>query len=154
MRRTLVVGSGLVLATCVACSEAPSRQPAATSPPGGAGYDAVMLALPKGDARAGRQAFLNLKCTACHSVANEAGFPPPFSNNLGPALDLRRPFRSPSEVATAIVAPSHSISSGTSPELKARLEGELSPMGDFSQAMTVRQLADMVEYLRTTPTAP
>jgi mono/diheme cytochrome c family protein len=154
MRRTLIVGSGLLLATWLACSGAPSSPPAATSQPGDSGYEAVMLALPKGDARAGRQAFLDLKCTACHKVADETGFPEPFSDNLGPELDLRRPFRSPSEVATAIVAPSHSISSGTSPEVKARLEGELSPMGDFSQAMTVRQLADMVEYLRTTPPAP
>lgn len=154
MRQTMIVVLGLVLGTWLGCSGAPSSPPATTPAAGDSGYDAVMLALPKGDAQAGRQAFVDLKCTVCHRVADEPAFPAPFSDNLGPDLDLRRPYRSPSDVATAIVAPSHSISSGTSPEVKARLEGALSPMGDFSQAMTVRQLADLVEYLRSTPAAP
>jgi hypothetical protein len=38
--------------------------------------------------------------------------------------------------------------------LKTRLEGVLSPMGDFSQAMTVRQLSDLVAYLRSIPATP
>jgi mono/diheme cytochrome c family protein len=151
MRQTMLVVLGLVLGTWLGCSDDP---PAASAAAEDSGYDAVMLALPTGNAHAGRQAFLDLKCTTCHTVAGEPGFPAPFSDNLGPELDLRRPYRSPSDVATAIVAPSHSISSGTSPEMKARLEGALSPMGDFSQAMTVRQLADLVEYLRRTPPAP
>ena len=37
-------------------------------------YGTVTLTLPKGDAKAGRQAFQDLKCTVCHRVAGETGF--------------------------------------------------------------------------------
>lgn len=45
--------------------------------------------------------------------------------------------------ASSIVAPSHEIG----PEARKMMEGELSPMGDFSDAMSVRQLIDLVAYL-------
>jgi hypothetical protein len=37
----------------------------------------------------------------------------------------------------------------TSDEIKKQLEGVLSPMGDFSRTMTVRQLADLLAYLQS-----
>lgn len=42
----------------------------------------------------------------------------------------------------------------TSDAVKTRLENVLlSPMGDFSRAMTVRQLADLLAYLASLDTA-
>lgn len=46
------------------------------------------------------------------------------------------------------MTPSHAISPNISPEVRADIEGVLSPMGDFSRAMTVRQLIDLHAYLR------
>ena len=37
----------------------------------------------------------------------------------------------------------------TSDEVKKRLDSVLSPMGDFSNAITVRQLADLLAYLQS-----
>ncbi|MGE3958429.1 MAG: c-type cytochrome [Vicinamibacterales bacterium] len=150
MRPTVLVFAVAPLMGLVACSP-PSDAPGAATAQVEATHDSVQLALPRGDAGAGRQAFLDLKCNVCHRVVDDAGLPAPFSDSAGPDLDLRRPHRSLSEIATAIVAPSHSLSMRTSSEVRNRL-ATLSPMGDVTQAMTVRQLADLVEYLRTTPT--
>jgi mono/diheme cytochrome c family protein len=108
----------------------------------------VSVVLPAGNKEAGRQAFLDLKCVVCHRVAGETTFPAPISDMKGPDLDRTIGLRPASEVASAIIVPSHSMSLKTSPEVKNRLEGmQLSPMGDFSRAMTVRQLADLLAYL-------
>jgi len=109
----------------------------------------VTAAMPPGDARAGRQAFLDLRCTACHEVPFESEFPPPVSANLGPPIDARLAGKDVSYLATAIVSPSHQISLDTSPDVRGRLEGILSPMGDFSQAMTVRQFVDVHAFIRS-----
>jgi hypothetical protein len=52
-----------------------------------------------------------------------------------------------SYLTTAIVSPSHRISTEISPEVRASIEGALSPMGDYSRVMTVQQLADLHAYL-------
>jgi hypothetical protein len=135
-----------------ACSNPPEpatqRQTAVLETP--AQYDTkeVSVVLPAGNKEAGRQAFLDLKCVVCHRVAGEMALPVPISDTPGPELDRTLARRSPSDVASAIIVPSHSMSVKTSPEVKKRLEGMLlSPMGDFSRAMTVRQLADLLAYL-------
>ena len=53
--------------------------------------------------------------------------------------------RTAGEIATQIILPSHKVS----PEiLEARRDGS-SPMEDFTETMTVRQLVDVVAYLRS-----
>ena len=43
-------------------------------------YDVVAtIVLPKGDVSAGRQAFQDLKCHACHRVAGRTGLPGPIA---------------------------------------------------------------------------
>lgn len=144
----------LLVATAIGCGR-PSAPPAASaaqrtavSPP----YETVTLVLPQGEIQGGRTAFLDLKCTACHRVEGETEFPAPFSGSQGPDLDRALKLRSPSELATAIIVPSHSMSVKTSDEIKKRLAGELlSPMPDISRTMTVRQLVDLVAYLQSLP---
>jgi hypothetical protein len=109
----------------------------------------VTLTLPAGDIAAGRQAFQDLKCTACHAVPSEPNFPPPVATTPGPVIDTRVAGRDASYLVTAVMSPSHSISSATSEELQSQLEGVLSPMGDFSHVMTVRQLVDLYAYLHS-----
>jgi mono/diheme cytochrome c family protein len=134
----------------VALSSVRSAAQAAAQPDPAADYNSVTVVVPNGNVQAGRQAFVDLKCTACHRVPGESAFPPPFADSLGPDLGARGPHRTSSDLATAIISPSHAVSVNVSPALKARLrDGVLSPMGDFSQAMTVRQLCDLVAYLRS-----
>ncbi len=136
----LFVGAG------AACGTPPAGT-GASGTPGVA--SAVTEALPAGDAKAGRQAFLDLRCTTCHAVPSEADFPLPVGANQGPPIVGGLGTRDVSYLVTAIASPSHEISMNTSEELKARLEGVLSPMGDFSEAMTVRQLVDLLAYVRS-----
>ena len=108
----------------------------------------VTVPLPEGDVEAGRQAFLDLRCTACHAVPSEPEFPPPVGA-LGPTIDARVAGSDMSYLATAIVAPSHQLSVATPKDVRTSLVGVLSPMGDFSRSMTVRQLIDLHAYLRS-----
>jgi mono/diheme cytochrome c family protein len=110
--------------------------------------DVVIVALPRGNVVAGRQAFRDLRCGLCHQVAGETQFPAPVSASRGPDLGGALRMQSPSDVAAAIVEPSHSLSVRTSDALKERLTREsVSPMGDFSATLTVRQVADLMAYL-------
>ena len=114
-------------------------------------YDVVStVVLPKGDVVGGRQAFQDLKCQVCHRVSGERGFAAPISEIRGPDLNALLQMQETSDIAAAIIAPSHSLSIRTSEAAKAELSRQgLSPMGDFSRTMTVRQLADLLAYLRT-----
>jgi mono/diheme cytochrome c family protein len=103
----------------------------------------VTLVLPVGNPDAGRKAFMDLRCYTCHAVAGETEMPKSFSANQGPTLN--RPIRnqSPGKIATSIISPSHEISK----EVLERRKDDISPMGDYSEAMTVRQLLDLLAYL-------
>ncbi len=109
----------------------------------------VTVALPEGDAAAGRQAFADLKCTACHAVPSDANLPAPISSTPGPPLDAITAHRDISYLLASIMTPSHAVSLRISDDVRSALEGVLSPMGDFSRAMTVRQLVDVHAYVRS-----
>ena len=51
------------------------------------------------------------------------------------------------ELVTSIINPSHRISARY--ELAAVKTGSLSRMGDFTEGMSVRELADLVAYLQS-----
>lgn len=102
--------------------------------------------VPSGDAAMGREAFIELKCYACHRVAHDADLPASFSGTKGPELVFDSADYSREMVATMVMSPSHTIAGGFgqgTPE-----DVQFSSMGDFSNAMTVRQLRDIVSYLR------
>jgi hypothetical protein len=102
--------------------------------------------LPDGDPAAGRDAFLALKCNTCHEVAG-IDLPGPFADPIVPVrLGGDVPFgRTDGELVTAIVNPSHRIATGHPTSLVQT--GTHSRMGDFGEAMTVRQLIDIVAFL-------
>jgi mono/diheme cytochrome c family protein len=113
-------------------------------------YEVVTVALPADNAEAGRQAYGDLKCYVCHEKTGDMRFPAPASDSRGPDLDEMLRKQSASDVAAAIVAPTHSMSVRTSRALRPRLAREsVSPMGDFSATLTLRQLADLLAYLRS-----
>jgi hypothetical protein len=144
MLRAFLVTGGLLTAMAACGSQPPTSEQDRT-----VGDTSVTVMMPRGDVAAGRQAFLDLKCTACHGVPSEPEFPRPVSANPGPSIDAALANRDVSYVAAAIMTPSHAISTNISPEVRAGIEGVLSPMGDFSRVMTVRQLIDLHAYLRS-----
>jgi len=113
----------------------------------GRGYDTVPVSLPRGDAEAGRQAFIDLRCTACHRVSNAPDLPDVVSTTPGPELGPELAPQPLGNLATSIVSPSHAMSIRTSPETREQVDGVLSPMADYTQVMTIRQLVDLVAYL-------
>lgn len=108
-------------------------------------YVELSLIVPEGDPAAGREAMVELSCTSCHHVAGDSDLPRPVSSNLGPDLGGWHAAMDPGALASSIVSPSHTVAV----DLTAQKDGKLSPMGDFSDAMTVRQLIDLVAYVRT-----
>lgn len=122
----------LLLSACVAPPPRPRPSPE------------EILVVPVGDPLAGRQAFINLSCTSCHAVLGDPSLPSPTSADRGPTFGPAQAQQQLGRLVTSIVSPSHSIPI----EIRARLEEQVSPMGDFSDRMTVRQLIDLVAYLR------
>lgn len=103
--------------------------------------------LPDGNSDRGKQAFLELKCTGCHSV-QDVTF---GTNQAGGHLNLQLGAESLAvhtygQLVTAIINPSHIIS----PRFKKQItmEGTLSPMPDFNKVMTVEQMIDLVAFLQ------
>ncbi len=115
--------------------------------PGGPdpGVERVTVVLPAGDPAAGRRAFLDLECATCHRVTGEPGFPAPVSAHPGPTLGPVQALQSPEQIASSILYPSAQIAE----DARSRSEDGLSHMGDWSGAMTVRQLVDLIAYVRS-----
>ena len=111
----------------------------------GAEYEKIELTVPPGDAQAGREAFIALSCTSCHAVKGDTELAAPVASVPVPVLGKTQAKKSPSKLASSLVSPSHLISQ----EVRAKTEGELSPMGDLTASMTVRQLLDLVAFLRS-----
>lgn len=147
MRTTKISVIASLALVLIAASAA--RDEAATAPPAKADDNtlAMTIALPQGEARAGRLVLLDMQCNACHAVAGKRAehIRWPVSANPAPLLDRRLADMDPGLLVTSIIAPSHVVS----PAVAAESGGKLSPMGDFNHALTVRQLADLVAYLRT-----
>lgn len=102
--------------------------------------------LPSGKAEAGREAFIRYRCHACHTRGAET-FPPVDRSVEGPNLALNLSGKESGQIATSILAPSHTIAYGYgegTPE-----DTQKSPMPDFTSQMTVRELVDIVSYLRS-----
>ncbi len=102
--------------------------------------------LPKGDPEAGRKDFTRLGCVACHRVAGDPELPASTSATPGPTLNFG-PAVPAGTIAQSIVAPSHTIApdfgQGT-PE-----DPQTSPMHNFSDEMTLRELMDITAYLQS-----
>ena len=93
--------------------------------------------LDNGDAARGRQAFIDLRCHVCHRVAGDETLPRFEGAEDGPVLhDLGR------ESAEAVA---WRITARTSLDPESIYD---SPMEESASAMTGRQLADVVAYLR------
>lgn len=103
--------------------------------------------LPDGDVARGQQAFVDLKCNACHQVQGmELPGPiadPPVPVALGGNVDYQP---TDGNFVSSIINPSHKV--GRYPEELVKT-GDESRMADYSDVMTVRQLVDLVAFLHS-----
>lgn len=101
--------------------------------------------LPDGDAGQGRATFVDLKCHSCHTVAG-VDLPAPVAEVVHPLGGPTHYVRTDGSLVTAIIDPSHSLASRYRPVRVATTRQ--SPMGDFSETLTVRELIDIVAFLQ------
>lgn len=103
--------------------------------------------LPEGDIERGKAAFVELRCTSCHTV-DGVNLPrpetPPMSVTLGGEV---RKIRTYGELVTSIINPAHSVAPGSPPEYVDE-EGR-SRMENYNQVMTVSQMIDLVAFLQS-----
>jgi mono/diheme cytochrome c family protein len=134
MQRVLIVAASLLAALSLACS--PGRKSAAG------------FYLPDGDPVKGQAVFTSLKCHSCHRVAGlelpDPVVEPPVPVELGGEAPRAR---TDGELVTAIIAPSHRLEPGY--RRQEMVSGNLSRMGDFTEAMTARELIDLVAFLQS-----
>ena len=106
------------------------------------------FSLPDGDVERGRQAFVDLQCHACHTIAgmelprlpDEAE--PPFIELGGEVTRIT----TYAELVTSVINPSHRLASGY-PEEHITENGE-SRMPVYNEVMTVQELVDIVRFLQ------
>lgn len=111
-----------------------------------AGTTACSRPAPGGDAAAGRVAFVELQCNACHEVAGDS-LPPAA---VTPAVRLGgRMLLPPSPERTKgdILLPSSHFAQGY-PTAQI-MTGGASRMPDYSKRLTEAQVADLVAYLQS-----
>lgn len=102
--------------------------------------------LPDGDVAKGKAAFLELKCTKCHTVSG-TDLPKP-DGKVGPVAlggEVTR-IRTYGQLVTMVINPSHSFAEGY-PE-KNVSENGTSKMPNFNATMTVQQMIDLVAFLQ------
>jgi mono/diheme cytochrome c family protein len=106
--------------------------------------------LPDGNMEAGKQAFLDLGCSSCHSVEGiepKAAVTGIANVKLGGEVTIVQSY---GELVTSIINPSHKIALGTDPTQVAPDGQSLMERAALNDRMTVRQLTDLVAFLQTT----
>ena len=142
MTRRILAAASVAGLALLAWAPPSTAESAASNP--SADEQTLTVVLPKGDPEAGREAFRALMCGSCHAVAGVESSPPKVTRPV-PVLGRVQARLEAGEIATSIISPSHEVS----PEVLPSMEGELSPMGDFSEALTLCQLVDLVAYIRS-----
>lgn len=103
------------------------------------------FAVPPGDAAAGRQAFVDLKCYACHAITGERfPLPPGESATAGPELTGMGGHHPAEYLAESIMNPSAVLIDGP-----GYVGGDGRSIMPTYPDMTLGQLVNLVAYLRT-----
>lgn len=106
------------------------------------------IALPEGDAARGQMAFVELECTACHTVSGTElelpEEPGPVSIALGGRVTKVKSY---GELVTSVINPSHRLARNP---FKQEIEQDgQSIMPIYGDIMTVTQLVDIVAFLES-----
>jgi hypothetical protein len=104
------------------------------------------IVLPEGDAARGERAFVELECTACHTVR---GKDLPAAEEMGPVTIVLggsvSKVKSYSELVTSVINPSHKLARNP---FKQEFEQDgQSVMPVYNDVMSVTQLIDIVTFL-------
>ena len=109
------------------------------------------FALPPGDPKEGRAIFAKLECGTCHAIPGErVPNVSTFSDDAGPDLTGAGSHHPAEYLAESIVNPNTVTVIGPG---YVGADG-LSRMPDYSDVLTVRQLLDLVAYLRSLTAEP
>ena len=107
--------------------------------------------LPAGDVAAGQDAIRRMQCYSCHTIV-AADFPEARSaGGIGPELGPAYAGMPPEFLAESIIN-RHRYIAGTLEHYRG-LDRVSSKMGDYSSIMTVRELLDIVAYLKAARSA-
>ena len=105
--------------------------------------------LPQGDAVKGREAYVALRCHACHVIE---GFDPPAPIVAATRVRLggqTARVKTYGDLLTSVANPSHRIARGY-PQEDVALDGvPLMTLIRLNEVMTVQQLVDLVAFLQT-----
>jgi mono/diheme cytochrome c family protein len=106
------------------------------------------FALPAGTAAAGEQVFVKMECYSCHTVAGKRfGDPAQKPGGIGPDLTAAHA-RLPREyLAESVVNFERYVAHGHYKKGYVAADGT-SRMGDYNDLLTVRELLDLVEFLK------
>jgi len=104
-------------------------------------------ALPKGDYERGKNAFVQLRCNGCHSVADVKwlGNPEELYFQLGGTISKKKTY---GELVSSVINPSHKIAKQYIGHQTSTSEGS-SKMAIYNEVMTVQELVDIVTFLQT-----
>lgn len=111
--------------------------------------EALPREVPAGNALAGKEAFLELRCWSCHEIEG-TDMPKPVAAPIMPVFlgGNARPAPDDLYLLQAIVNPSHELAPGWGTDTNIRSEN-LSRMGDYSEVMSARQLFDLIAFLKS-----
>jgi hypothetical protein len=110
------------------------------------------FALPPGDAVAGKAAFAKMDCTACHNVADTSLPRARTSGGIGPDLGPAYA-KLPREYLAESIINRHKHIAGTL-EKRTGQHTVTSTMADYNGILSVRDLLDIVEFLKTPAPRP
>ena len=107
--------------------------------------------LPSGDNEKGKQAFIELKCHRCHTVAGEL-----LPENVDPSMvklhlggEVYR-VKTYGQLVTSVINPNHNLSKDYLAGMdKEQRQGAQSPMPSMVDQMTVQQMIDIVSFLNS-----
>ncbi|MGH7393308.1 MAG: c-type cytochrome [Candidatus Rokuibacteriota bacterium] len=123
----------------------PAQQPVAEPHAAHGTPEGWKFTLPKGDPVKGREVFAKLECYACHEVQGET-FPAPTERaKVGPELSQMAPLHAAEFFAEGVINPAAAIEKGKGYEAA---DGS-SKMPEFNDVMAVKELIDLVAYLRS-----
>lgn len=108
--------------------------------------------MPAGDAEAGKAAFEKMECYSCHKVPGADLPRERSSGGVGPDL-VAAYTKLPAGFLAESIINSHQYISGTIEKYRG-LDKVSSKMGDYSSIMTVRELIDIVAFLKRPGSAP
>ncbi|MCB1844512.1 MAG: c-type cytochrome [Halioglobus sp.] len=114
----------------------------------GGAVSGQQFVLPEGDAARGEAAFVELECTACHTVRGK-GLPAaaekgPVTIMLGGNVSKVKSYN---ELVTSVINPSHKLARNLFKQ-KIEQDGQ-SIMPVYNDVMTVSQMVDIVAFLES-----